>query len=176
VSKLVLLGVILLLVACQEQQTAVRITSLPLPVTATTPATSTAVSTRLPGFTPSPPPSPAHTATPALIQVGLAGDVPVELANTLQAVAASNPALVWQTPADVELAINGEMPLANWVYAVAAPFSTFQDDISLAELQAAWRAGILVLDAETNQVLLSWWGVPDQASTVVCLFTSWSHA
>lgn len=58
-------------------------------------------------------------------------------------------------------------PRARWVYAVAAPFATFQGDISLADLQAAWQVGALVMNAETHDVLIAEWGTPPVANTVV---------
>jgi poly-gamma-glutamate synthesis protein (capsule biosynthesis protein) len=93
--------------------------------------------------------------------------VPGELAVAFEALGNSNPAFAWQSPVDVTLTVNGELPIAHWVYAVAAPFRTLQDDISLADLHALWQAGGLVLDAETAAVLRGWWGEPETAATII---------
>ena len=50
--------------------------------------------------------------------------------------------------------------LATWTLAVAVPFPTITDDISLAELQTAWQNGDLRLTAETAAMLTALWGIP----------------
>ncbi|GIK54343.1 MAG: hypothetical protein BroJett015_00060 [Chloroflexota bacterium] len=54
-----------------------------------------------------------------------------------------------------------------WVYAVAAPFATIPDEITLTDLQAMWQAGELLLDEETAVRLRTWWGEPDQPGVTV---------
>jgi hypothetical protein len=46
-------------------------------------------------------------------------------------------------------------PLAERIFAVAAPFATIRDDITLAELTAAWQSGapVLYTTAETATLL-----------------------
>ncbi len=50
--------------------------------------------------------------------------------------------------------------LATWTLAVAAPFSTVADEISLPELQTAWQNGDLRLTTETAAMLTALWGIP----------------
>ncbi|MBX3056237.1 MAG: CapA family protein [Anaerolineae bacterium] len=58
-------------------------------------------------------------------------------------------------------------PPIAWLYAVAAPFATIPDEISLTYLQALWQAGELLLDADTAVRLRTWWGEPDQPGVTV---------
>ncbi|MCW5878916.1 MAG: CapA family protein [Anaerolineales bacterium] len=77
--------------------------------------------------------------------------------------------------ADVLVGVNLGDPLSQWVYALAAPFPTLTDAVSLAELQAAWggRAGEpfastpLLLSDETLAVLSALWGQPVAGATEV---------
>lgn len=163
----------LLLAACSEEapvEAPTPISPTPLPATAAGPPPATAVPTLAPAGTRPATAVPAPTATPTatLLRVGVAPNVPTELAAAFQSLAEEEDAFVWESPpAPVELAVGGEVLLADWVYAVAAPFATFQDEVSLADLQAAWQAGTLLLDAETMAVLATWWGTPDTEPTVV---------
>ncbi len=111
--------------------------------------------------------TPTPTATTAAVSVFGSLNVPVELTTALQALATANPAFVWRPDPSVTLAVNGQLTVADWVYVVAAPFATFQDNVALVDVQAAWQAGALVLEAETNHVLTVWWGAPEKASTLV---------
>jgi len=72
-----------------------------------------------------------------------------------------------ETDADVWLTVGQNGALGEWVFAVAAPFPTFADDISLAEVQAAWQNGELVLTAEMDAILRGWWGEPAVGATIV---------
>lgn len=173
--KIISLSFLLFLIACRDNSSVVP---LPSTVTAVTVTTSEATSTAVPSptisptavatITASPVPSPTATATPAPLRLGAAPGVPAALVSALQTVAETNPAFVWDTAVpDVTLATTGQTAIAQWAYAVAAPFATVQDELSLADVQAAWEAGQLVMDAETEAVLTSWFGVPEAASVVV---------
>ncbi|MCL4264019.1 MAG: CapA family protein [Anaerolineae bacterium] len=56
---------------------------------------------------------------------------------------------------------------AAWLYAVAAPFATIPDEIRMADVQALWQAGELLLDEDTAVRLRIWWGEPDQPGVTV---------
>jgi hypothetical protein len=66
------------------------------------------------------------------------------------------------------LSIGEESTLINWTYALAAPFPTVLDDVSSAELKAAWLDGKnplapgqpLLVSGETALMLSAWWGAP----------------
>lgn len=138
------------------QKTAVPVTALPPAFTSTPPPTATAV------------PSPVPSSTPQLLHVGAATAVPAALVQAAQTWVDAQPSAIWdnQQP-DLTLQINQGEPVAQWVYAVAAPFATIPDTISLAALQTAWNQGELTLDAETDAVLTAFWGAPTQANTIV---------
>ena len=142
-------------------QTAVSPPITPLP-TKTPPPLPTIALTRTPI------PTPTASPTPAPRRIGAEAAVPASLAAAAQAWAAGLPNAVWEeTQPDLSLQINQGEPVAAWVYAVAAPFATIPDEISLAALQAAWNAGELTLDAETSAVFTALWGEPAQANTIV---------
>ena len=93
------------------------------PVTATTTVTETAVSP---------------------LRLGATPGVPPDLIRMAQLLVASRPgqfAWVEQGPADVVLTLDEGVPLADWVYVVAAPFATVEDGLTLAELQTRWQEG-----------------------------------
>lgn len=113
---------------------------------------------------PPPPPTPllAHaellpltvTAVPAPILISAQTAVPSDLRTHARRIAASQPdRFRWVTEpetADVQLTVDGGTPLATWVYAVAAPFPTIADEVTMADLMAAWylRTSSLILPAE----------------------------
>jgi hypothetical protein len=88
---------------------------------------------------------PAATPTPAAWRVGASASVPGDLRAMAQQIVAAHPAeFVWTEEEGAEvllqMATPGALPaLATWVYAVAVPFATVPDGITLAELQASWR-------------------------------------
>jgi hypothetical protein len=88
-----------------------------------------------------PPPTATATVPPATDFLLAAGaGVPAELAAVVRGVAGQNPAhFGWLDgqpglEADLQLVANGGTPLARWIYALAAPFATVADDISMAEV------------------------------------------
>jgi poly-gamma-glutamate synthesis protein (capsule biosynthesis protein) len=110
--------------------------------------------------------------------ISAAAGVPAELANVARGVAGQNPTLFgWLAEgggaeADVRIVPNGGQSLARWIYAVAAPFATVTDDISLAEVTAGWAAGSnsygrLVIDAETAAAFGALWGPPGGGAQIV---------
>lgn len=171
---------ILIFVACQGRDTAVTparpsptLASVPTlaPTTTPPPASLLFPPTTTPAaeFTPLPTATAAAIVPTAATPISVFGPahVPVELTAALQALATTDPAFAWQPDPDVLLTVNGQLTLANWVYVVAVPFATLQDDMALADVQAAWQAGTLVLESETAHVLTAWWGAPEKASTLV---------
>ncbi|HUM67426.1 MAG TPA: CapA family protein, partial [Chloroflexota bacterium] len=58
-------------------------------------------------------------------------------------------------------------PPQAWLYAVAAPFATIPDAVTLADVQAKWQAGELLLDEDTAVRLRIWWGEPEQPGVIV---------
>ncbi len=126
-----------------------------------------------------PPPTATATVPPATDFLLAAGaGVPAELAAVARGVAGQNPAhFGWLDgqpglEADLQLVANGGTPLARWIYALAAPFATVADDISMAEVTAGWQAGNnsygrLVIDAETAAAFSTIWDPPAEGAQVV---------
>ncbi len=79
-------------------------------------------------------------------------------------------------------------PLSYWIFAVVASFPTIPDEISSAEIKAAWQGSPsptlgrnMILDQSSHAALSSLWGVPaDNAVQVVSagelLDTAWNRA
>ena len=70
--------------------------------------------------------------------------VPVELISAARAMAGERPDdFLWvepgSLPTDITLKVEGEEPLAEWLYVVAAPFATLEDDIA-DELEELWSS------------------------------------
>jgi poly-gamma-glutamate synthesis protein (capsule biosynthesis protein) len=151
-----------------------RLTPPPTPMQATAPAVADQVLPTVP-----PPPTASPTVPPATdYLLSAAPGVPSELATVAQGVAAQNPVhFGWLQgqpgqAADLELVTNGGAPLARWIYAVAAPFATVADDISLAEVTAGWQAGSnsygrLVVERDTAAAFESVWGPPGAGAQIV---------
>ena len=71
--------------------------------------------------------------------------------------------------AELRLDVGSDAPLANWVYALVAPFPTVTDELSLPELQQFWSgqaqgnfpAKRLIMDGSTQSLFSKLWGNPD---------------
>lgn len=123
----------------------------------------------LPGSSPDdaaihPPPPATATIDPTVrgrYTLSAAAGVPGPLAAAAQDVARANPTLfTWVEggAADVVLSVNDGAPLAEWVYAVAAPFATVADEATAADVAAGWATGSsplgrLMLDPTTAAAL-----------------------
>ncbi len=144
--------------ATEEETTAAS--PLPTPIVAPTGAAATFVAPAAGGA--------------ALYTVGAEPGVPPELVAAAQQLAADFPqTFAWtgEVEADVVLTTTAGEPLATWVYAVAAPFATIPDDISLSDVQSGWQSGAnglgtLLGDGEMAAVLAAWWQTPGAAQTV----------
>lgn len=92
------------------------------------------------------------------IKITAVSGTPTELITILQAFVQNHPGQyewVDAGEADVVITPNGERPFAQWVYAVAAPFATIQDNITAEELRALWQApatNTIPLFVQTNDL------------------------
>ncbi|MGB4871015.1 MAG: hypothetical protein WBP47_13250, partial [Candidatus Promineifilaceae bacterium] len=122
-----------------------------------------------PTQTPTATPPPRPTPTPAPLTVGFATAVPAELRTAVTAILQEHPDqfALTEANADLMLAVQEETPIGEWIFAIAAPFPTFADDITLADAQAAWLNGDLVLTAAMETILRDWWGSPASEPTIV---------
>lgn len=111
--------------------------------------------------TASPPPA---TPTPTPWLVGATPGVPEDVvAAAREVVDAGAGRFAWSEDGerDVLLVLHEGRPLARWTYAVAAPFATVEDAVSLDELVSSWQAGTgrsPVLTVERSSLLESIWG------------------
>lgn len=134
-----------------------------------------ATTTAMPTVQVEAPPTLSHTATPAPWRVAAAPGLPEELVTAAQEiVAAHSGQFAWaDQPEDVDVLLRlaplGEGDaLATWVYAVAVPFATVVDGVTLAELQASWRGeggAPPLLTPDSEALLRQLWG-EGQAETV----------
>ncbi len=97
--------------------------------------------------------------------------VPADLAHAARQLAEMRPNdFIWLEPAsgtaDITLLVGEGIPLANWIYVLAAPFATIADGISLEDVQTRWAedstsAGSLVVSENTAAMLELRWGAPN---------------
>lgn len=139
-----------------------------LPATTTGVVSSTAVPEAPPSVTP------LDTPNPALPRLRLATDtaVPTTFISAAQQFAQQHLSQYsWSEPDDAHLLLTtrSERPLARWLYALAAPFPTVPDGLTLAELQTAWQSGSLpvVVSESTVTAMTPLLGTPDTAVQIV---------
>jgi len=122
-------------------------------------------------FLPAPP-----TATPDVFRLWLAPAVPQQLRDALLELGRTGPGGVEfvNTPseADVRLEVDGELPIAEWIYALAAPFPTLPDGMSYDALREMWSGestaeAKLFLTTQTMEALSSVMGPPRQDGLVL---------
>ncbi len=137
----------------------------PKPVDNTRQPTNTAVKT-----TPVPAVSQAidkPTLTP--ISVSITKGVPSELGDVVHEMIADrlDGYILIEDDADLTLGVSQSNPLATWIYAVAVPFYSLKEESRLEDLKLAWSAGDLILDQQTEKLLIELWGNPDMPATIV---------
>jgi len=165
---MVFLLIICLITACSQQpEESVE----PTTAAPASPTPESAEPTEAATAAPTPPPTAPPTAvpTPAPLQIAADTAVPQAVQTALQAIVNANPSLMqWnEGEGDVTVKINQGQTIVNWVYTAAVPFPTFADEITTADLQAAWQQGGLYADGETAALLAALWGEPnDSAETV----------
>jgi hypothetical protein len=143
-----------------------------------------------PGITPSPTiratstpvPTPTHTATqPASPILSISPALPedllknLHLPETVQLASHASQANLWlgTVPPETDTIT---LQTTYWVYALAAPFPTVQDGVSLRNLRSVWKGQppkalnglVLLVSHETKNLLESAWG-PADADTVRAL-------
>jgi len=88
-------------------------------------------------FLPAPP-----TATPDVIRLWSSPSVPQQVRDALLELVGAGrngiELMAIPTEADVRLEVEGELPIAEWIYALVAPFPTLADGMSYAALRGLW--------------------------------------
>ena len=124
---------------------------------ATTTVTPTPTRTPRPTETPTASPTPTATPTPAWpVTVFVPHGLPVPVADALSAIFEAHPDLFVLSPsaedAEVQVVLRPSaalsadpnpdaIPIAEWVYAIAAPFPTLIDEVSWADIATHWTGG-----------------------------------
>lgn len=169
----ILFFILVVLTACQT-----AVSPTPIPPTLAPTAAPIAEGTTVPSTKPTTEPTtvpptatvpPLPTSTPEPLTIGFDAMVPIDIKTAVSAIIAKHPNqfALTDVDADMLLTVTEEASIGEWIFAVAAPFPTIADDISLIEVQEAWQNGTLVLTPEMETILRGWWGEPDAAPTIV---------
>ena len=124
-------------------------------------------------------PEPTLTPSPTNVPVRLTAGVPDGLSELIDALPGMEVAGVeGDAPLQVELLQpdGAGVVVGEWVYALAAPFPTVQDRVSLEDLQQVWRGepaegfggAVLLVSEQTRQVYEAVWG-PSSAERVLTI-------
>ena len=133
------------------------------PTPLVTPGDPTVTATDEPTATSTASPRPV-TPTPTPWFVGAAPGVPEDVVAAAREVVDANAGrFAWSESreGEVTLVLDAGQPLARWTYAVAAPFATVEDEVSMDELLSSWQTGTdrsPVLTAATSSLLEFLWG------------------
>lgn len=150
--------------------------------TPTTDAFSDVIATEIP----SPEPQATLTEAPSVQLPNLFGrywtvatepGVPEEILSSARAMADDRPDdFLWvepgSLPTDITMSLNGQEPLVEWTYVVAAPFATLEDGITLDQLKALW-SGVssvdqkLIVSTENSILFEQLWGKPGPRVEIV---------
>ncbi len=109
------------------------------------------------------------TPTPEVVRLWTDPALPLDLQDAVQAVETVDglPAVAAGSAeaADLRAEVGGEVEVSRWVYALVAPFASWEEGLSLAEIQARWSgelsdAGPLFVRTEDLQPLKAMLGPP----------------
>ena len=93
-----------------------------------------------------------------------------------------------QEEADIWMDVGRDMPVSQWVYALAAPFPTVTDSVTSQQVQKIWQGEVqegfplqtLLVDGNTKAIFEKIWGVPSSSTVHLTdanslLATAWSE-
>jgi len=143
--------------------------------------TPTPTRTPQPTWTPTPTltPTPSPTPTPAFpVTAGCSELVPADACSRFRTVVEADPAhFIWGADAPADVVLTGRYSesaevIGQWTYAVAAPFFTVDDDVTLADLRSTWEGSPsgpftlhpLLATTDTVASLVDHWGPPGESS------------
>ncbi len=126
------------------------------------------------------PPNVPPTRIPPQPKYGISvrSSVPAAIASkALDIASRHDDRYAWTTSEDdsrrvAVITVGDGAPLAEWVFAVAAPFATVTDRTTMEDVMMGWRTGsssvgALVLDHSTSATFTSIWGSPSPAVLIV---------
>jgi len=143
--------------------------------------TPTPTRTPQPTWTPTPTPTltPSPTPTPAFpVSAGCSELVPADACSRFRTVVEADQVhFIWRTDAPADVVLTSRIPesaevFGRWIYAVAAPFLTVDDDVTSADLRLAWQGSPsgpftlhpLMATTDTVASLVELWGPPGESS------------
>lgn len=156
----------------QSLPTAAALATLPIPPTPAPQASP--LPTLLPTLTTQP--TPLITATVAPWLISAAANIPPSLLAAATKLITQHPdRFHWtdaapQTDLRLIIATPGQpipYPLTTWLYAIAAPFNTYPDNLTTAELTQLWQNGELVVTEDAAALLTTLYGPPITPPTLV---------
>jgi hypothetical protein len=121
------------------------------------------------------PPTPTQPAP----KLGISADVSIPITIVFKAMditESHSDRFSWEPTEDnaqsARISIGGETPLAEWVFAVAAPFATVIDHTTMEEVRTGWQTGVsaagsLILSKTTAAAFSALWGEPSSAVQIV---------
>ncbi len=93
-----------------------------------------------------------------------------------------------QAEADIWMDVGGDLPVSQWIYALAAPFPTVTDSITAQQLKKIWQGELeenlplrsLLVDGNTKAIFEKVWGAPSSTTVRLTdanslLATAWSE-
>lgn len=183
-----LLAWMVLLTGCASSASRVSVSSAPSatrPTAAAVPATQE-VATASPT-----PPAVQATPDPARPLLWVSPALPKAIRDRMQVQSMVQLASSRES-ATLRLEINPSAPVpgqsTTWIYALVTPFPSMVDEVSRADLRAAWNGKStgsfndrpLLMTAETSAALESWWGSPASGAVQVIdetalLDTAWNN-
>ena len=143
--------------------------------------TPTPTRTPQPTWTPTPTltPTPSPTPTPAFpVTAGCSELMPADACSRFRTVVEADPAhFIWGADAPADVVLTSKKPgsaevIGHWLYAVAAPFFTVDDDVTSADLRSTWEGSLsgpftlhpLLATTDTVASLIDHWGPPGESS------------
>lgn len=177
-TRLLFFLLLLILAACGANKQPLPTpfsTAVPLQPTPTAAFQSGPVATAEPTL-PQPTTVPAASTTAAPLTIDLPLSIPTALADSIwQLTTQSNGRFSLAADpnqAQIRLGVNEGTTISRWLYAIAAPFATYSEQTTLAEVQAAWSGtsaplGTLILGQDVAQTFAAIWGPPAAGVTTV---------
>jgi poly-gamma-glutamate synthesis protein (capsule biosynthesis protein) len=168
---------LLLLAACGTNQQPLPTpfsTAVPIQPTPTSTFQTEPILTAEP--TPPQPTIPAGSSTADPFTIDLPLSIPTALADSVWQLTSSGNGrfslAADPNQAQIRLGVNQGTAVSRWLYVIAAPFATYSEQTTLAEVQAAWSGtpsplGMLIVGQDVLETFSVIWGPPAAGVTAV---------